>query len=46
MGPEREEMRHLIRGGGRLLLCGSGRQGGAGRGRVAALGLDTFDTAQ
>lgn len=33
LGPEREVMRHLIRGGGGLLLCGSGGQGGAGRGR-------------
>lgn len=44
LGPEREVMRHLIRGGGGLLLCGSGGQGGAGRGRVAAQALDTFTT--
>lgn len=44
LGPEREVMRHLIRGGGELLLCGSEGQGEAGRGRVAAEALDTFTT--
>lgn len=44
VGPEREVMRHLIRGGGGLLPCGSGGQGGAGRGRVAAEALDAFTT--